>query len=90
MKQHIQTLQRFRSWLRGEDVIELPDQREVIAAIDQLIDDVNQLDRDRADCKNETDLRSKEAAEWQHKYNMLVIECQAAKTQIYTFVHGNN
>jgi hypothetical protein len=90
MKQHIQTLQRFNAWLAGEDVIDLPDPSAVIEAINQLIDDVMQLDRDRGDWKTESEMRSKEIEIWKNECKILRIELRKAdgahKENVVTFL----
>lgn len=78
MNQHIQTLQRFNAWRRGDDVIEQPEPRAIGQAIDAVLDHISELDKDRDDWKAEAEMRSKEIEIWKNECKILRIELRKA------------
>ncbi len=56
MNNHIQILQRYNAWRRGDEVIEQPNPRAIGEALDWLIDHYVALERDRDDWKHEAQL----------------------------------
>jgi chromosome segregation ATPase len=71
MNQHIQTLQRFNAWRRGDDVIEQPEPRAIGQAIDAVLDHISELDKDRDDWKTEAEI-------WKNECKILRIELKKA------------
>ena len=56
MINHIQILQRFNAWCRGEDVIEAPSSKEISDALDWLIDHYSAMKSELAEARSELDI----------------------------------